>query len=76
MCRVAIEVIRTVETAWIRNSWGTSYEKAIRGSAAGTNFSVISENPLFIIDGAHNEGAALRLKETIELYLQIKELSI
>ena len=31
-------------------------------------FSVISENPLFIIDGAHNEGAALRLKETIELY--------
>lgn len=30
-------------------------------------FSVLSENPLFIIDGAHNEDAAKKLRETLKM---------
>lgn len=30
-------------------------------------FSVLSRNPLFIIDGAHNEDAAKKLRETLEM---------
>lgn len=37
-------------------------------------FSVISENPLVIIDGAHNEAAAYSLKETIDTHLKNKKL--
>lgn len=35
-------------------------------------FQIINENPLFIIDGAHNEGAALRLRESLDIYLADK----
>ena len=37
-------------------------------------FEVIARNPYFIIDGAHNEDAALRLAEAIELYFKGKRL--
>lgn len=38
-------------------------------------FTRISENPLFIIDGAHNEDAARRLKESVEIYFPEKKLT-
>ena len=37
-------------------------------------FQVLCENPLVIVDGAHNENAAQRLAENIETYLQGKRL--
>lgn len=37
-------------------------------------FEVISKEPLIIIDGAHNEAAALALRETILTYLKNKSL--
>ncbi len=37
-------------------------------------FEVIAQKPYFIIDGAHNEEAALRLKEAIETYFTGKRL--
>lgn len=37
-------------------------------------FSVICKEPFIIIDGAHNEAAAVRLKETIECYFKNKKL--
>lgn len=36
-------------------------------------FSCISESPLFIIDGAHNEDAAKRLRESVEFYFPDKK---
>lgn len=36
-------------------------------------FTCVSEEPLFIIDGAHNEDAAKRLRETVELYFPEKK---
>jgi dihydrofolate synthase/folylpolyglutamate synthase len=37
-------------------------------------FTVIAEDPCFIIDGAHNRDAAMQLRQTIEQYLQGKRL--
>lgn len=37
-------------------------------------FSVINKKPMIIVDGAHNEDASLRLRESIEIYLKDKEL--
>lgn len=36
-------------------------------------FSCIYEKPVFMIDGAHNEDAAIRLRETLEQYFPDKE---
>ena len=37
-------------------------------------FTCIGENPVFIVDGAHNEDAALRLRESVEHYFTGKKL--
>lgn len=38
-------------------------------------FTCISEHPVFIVDGAHNEDAAKRLKESVEIYFPKKKLT-
>lgn len=38
-------------------------------------FTCISENPVFIVDGAHNEDAAKRLRESVEAYFPGKKLT-
>ena len=37
-------------------------------------FSVIDKNPLFLVDGAHNEDAAQKLSESIEFYFTNKRI--
>ena len=37
-------------------------------------FTIIKKHPLFIVDGAHNEDAARRLAESIELYFTNKRI--
>lgn len=37
-------------------------------------FTCIKEAPIFIIDGAHNEDAAIRLRESVELYFPGRKL--
>lgn len=37
-------------------------------------FEVLSKNPLVIVDGAHNEGGAQALRESIETYFKNKKL--
>ncbi len=53
-------------------------EKAIRKGLASTvwngRFTIINKKPLVIMDGAHNEDASIRLRESIEAYLKDKEL--
>ena len=46
--------------------------KGIETTAWPARFETISRKPLFIIDGAHNADAALRLRETIDLYYSDK----
>lgn len=53
-------------------------EAALRRGFAETvwqgRFSVIGKKPLFIADGAHNEDAAQKLAQTIELYFTNKRI--
>ena len=53
-------------------------ETAIRKGLASTvwngRFTIINKKPLIIMDGAHNEDASIRLRESIETYLKNKEL--
>ncbi|MCM1044606.1 MAG: bifunctional folylpolyglutamate synthase/dihydrofolate synthase [Candidatus Gastranaerophilales bacterium] len=64
---LAIETIRTLA--------GQGYsvkEEALRRGLRETvwrgRFSVLRKNPLFVVDGAHNEDAAQKLAQTIEIY--------
>lgn len=51
-------------------------EEAVRKGLKETcwigRFTVVDENPLFIVDGAHNRDAADRLLETLKLYVPNK----
>ncbi|MCL1901095.1 MAG: Mur ligase family protein, partial [Firmicutes bacterium] len=38
-------------------------------------FTVICKNPLFILDGAHNLSAAIKLKKSVELYFKDKNIT-
>lgn len=53
-------------------------EQAVRQGLKSTvwngRFTVIAKEPYVIIDGAHNRDAALRLRETIEHYLEGRRL--
>lgn len=59
------------------NGFGIT-EKAVRDGFEKTNwpgrFTCIGNDPLFIVDGAHNEDAALRLRETLERYFADRRL--
>ena len=53
-------------------------EEAVREGIAETvwtgRFTCLMESPVFMIDGAHNEDAAYRLRESVETYFADKEL--
>ena len=64
---VSLEVIRVLRKIGYEIS-----DDAVRRGMARTQwpgrFSCIGEAPVFILDGAHNEEAALRLRESVEAY--------
>ena len=63
----ALEIIHTLQSLQYSIS-----EDAIRNGFKKTKwpgrFSLLGKDPLFFIDGAHNEDAARRLKESIDTY--------
>ena len=69
----ALEVVRFLN----RNRYPVS-EQAVKNGTAHTlwqgRFTCIGESPVFILDGAHNEAAAQRLRETVEDYFTGKKL--
>ena len=71
----ACTAIETLEV--LRNKgYNISDENIIEGMKNAKwpgRMEIINESPLIVIDGAHNPGAAVKLKESIEMYLQIKE---
>lgn len=68
---LAVEVLDTLKTLGYEVP-----EEALRRGLANTvwngRFTVVDRKPLFILDGAHNQDAADRLKETLELYFKDK----
>ena len=73
----AVTVLRLIEG--LREQGLQISETAVRAGFAKAawpgRFTCIGRKPLFIIDGAHNEEAALRLKETVEQYFAEKRLT-
>lgn len=70
---VAVETIKALEEAGFFVT-----EKMLRKGLLETKwpgrFSVISRRPLFVIDGAHNEAAAQKLKESVTFYFTNKKI--
>lgn len=70
---LALEVIRTLNEGMLKIP-----EKAVREGLKETlwqgRFSVIGNKPLFVIDGAHNEDAAKKLADSIEMYFTNKKI--
>lgn len=72
----AVLAINTVNV--LRDAYGFSKitEKSIKNGLIKTvwpaRFQIINKKPLFIIDGAHNIDAALRLRQTIDIYFADK----
>ena len=69
----ALEVIRT-----LRKQGDRIDSDAVKNGVARTvwqgRFSCVMEHPVFLLDGAHNEDAALRLRESVESYFPEKKL--
>lgn len=65
---VAVEAVRALQELGFRIT-----EEQLRQGLAKTvwrgRFTVICDEPLFIVDGAHNRGAAEQLRESIKTYL-------
>ena len=51
-----------------------SIRKALKDASWPGRFSIIADKPLIIMDGAHNEGAALALKQSVDDYFKDKPL--
>ncbi|MBD5458975.1 MAG: bifunctional folylpolyglutamate synthase/dihydrofolate synthase [Lachnospiraceae bacterium] len=71
--------VLAVETAGALTASGFSIsEKALREGLFRAKwpgrFQIIGRNPLFVVDGAHNEDAALKLAESIKFYFSGKKL--
>jgi dihydrofolate synthase / folylpolyglutamate synthase len=70
---IAIETVRALNLKGFRIS-EESIKSGLRNTKWLGRFSKIWNDPLVIIDGAHNKAAAIRLKETIEHYFKDKKL--
>lgn len=69
----ALEVIRALQ----KTGWKISIEavqEGIKKTFWPGRFSCVMEDPVFILDGAHNEDAALRLRESVESYFPGRRL--
>ena len=69
----ALEVIRMLRHLGYRIS-EEAVEKGIAHTVWQGRFSCVMDRPVFLLDGAHNEDAALRLRESVESYFPEKKL--
>lgn len=70
---LAIEVVEKLQ----KKGWKIEKEHiyaGIRNVKWNGRFEVIKNNPLYIVDGAHNSDAARSLKKSIDFYLKGKKL--
>lgn len=70
---LAIEAARALNSKGFQVS-EESIKKGLKETKWFGRFSKVCNDPLIIIDGAHNEAAAIRLKETIDHYFKDNKL--
>lgn len=78
-CQVK-NAVTALEAVWLLQDRGFSIgEKEIRKGLLETcwpgRFEIISRNPFIIVDGAHNEEAAVTLANSIERYLSNRKIT-
>ena len=69
---LAIEAVNILKENGYKKITLETIKKGLLKTEWPARFQVISKKPLFIIDGAHNEDAAIRLRESIDTYLTDK----
>lgn len=69
----AIEVTRILENKGFHLK--KSIKAGIQNAKISGRFEAISLSPLFIIDGAHNPGAAEELKQSLEMYFTNRKIA-
>ena len=69
----ALEVIRTLRQTGYKIP-GDAVKRGMERTRWPGRFSCIGEDPVFILDGAHNEDAALKLRESVEVYFPGRRL--
>ena len=69
----ALEVIRMLRQEGYEISEG-AVKRGLERTQWPGRFSCIGESPVFILDGAHNEDAALKLRESVEAYFPGRRL--
>lgn len=70
---LAVEVIETLKQSGFSIS-EKQLQKGLLQTEWSGRFQVIGEKPLFIVDGAHNEDAALKLAQSIQFYFTNKRI--
>lgn len=70
---LAVRVIEALQQSGFQIN-EDAIRKGLRNTVWEGRFSIIRKNPLWIIDGAHNEDAAYKLAQSIETYLGQKRL--
>ena len=68
-----LEVIRTLRQTGYKIP-GDAVKRGMERTQWPGRFSCIGEDPVFILDGAHNEDAALKLRESVEVYFPGRRL--
>ena len=69
----ALEVIRTLRQTGYKIP-ADAVKRGMERTRWPGRFSYIGEDPVFILDGAHNEDAALKLRESVEAYFPGRRL--
>lgn len=69
----ALEVILSLRRMGYRIS-GENIRRGIGNTVWPGRFTCVMEHPVFLLDGAHNEEAALRLRESVESYFPGRRL--
>lgn len=69
----ALETVRALRRMGYRISDG-DVRRGIRKTVWSGRLTCVSEHPLLLLDGAHNEEAALRLRESMECYFPGRRL--
>ena len=70
---IAVEAVKTLQKLGYEIS-EVQLRKGLRETVWRGRFTVISHEPLMIMDGAHNRDAALKLKESVEQYFKGRRL--
>ena len=70
---LSVKALNVLKNCGYEKITDENIKKGLLNAEWPARFEIVKKKPLLIIDGAHNEDAAVRLKESIDVYLKDKE---